>query len=182
MNRLISVSFAVVSVLSVAPYAVDAQNPTPKKGALPRSNQVFVKIILPSDPATRDKERPVVEFWIAEQLNKRGQSKFTAATGWVPLVGKWDETTPMWDGELDGKQYNCTVSGSIPDRADGRIKVLLDGWAPFYVKVTISLVDEPGSREVASVEHAKTEQGMPYVAVLIGPPPEKLAAPTEPKK
>jgi hypothetical protein len=74
------------------------------------------------------------------------------------------------------------VAGDIAERADGRIKVLLDGWAPFYVKVTVSLTDEPGSRAIAAVEEAKTEQGMPYVAVLIGPPPEKPAAPTDHKK
>ncbi len=86
MARLFLASIAVVSALAVVPYAVKAQKPTQKKGALPESNQVYVKIILPTDPAVRDKDRPVVESWIAERLKKRGQSKFTAATGWVPLV------------------------------------------------------------------------------------------------
>ena len=181
MTRLFLASIAVASALAVVPYAADAQKATPKKGALPKFNQVYVKIILP-DPATRDKDRPVVESWIAEQLKKRGQSKFTAATGWVPLAGKWDEATSVWNGRLDNKQCNCPVAGDIPERADGRIKVLLYGWAPFYVGVTVSLKDEPGSREIAAVEQAKTEQGLPYVAVLIGPPPEKLAAPTDHKK
>ena len=182
MTRLFLASIAVVSALAVVPYAVKAQKPTPKKGALPKSNQVYVKIILPTDPATRDKDRPVVESWIAEQLKKRGQSKFTAATAWVPLAGKGDESTPVWDGRLDNKQCNCPVAGDIPERANGRIKVLLDGWAPDYGRVTVSLTDEPGSREIAAVEQAKTEQGLPYVAVLIGPPPEKPAAPTDHKK
>ena len=182
MTRLFLASIAVVSALAVVPYAVDAQKATPKKGALPKSNQVYVKIILPTDPATRDKDQPVVESWIAEQLKKRGQSKFTAATGWVPLAGKWDEATSVWDGRLDNKQCNCLVFGDIPERADGRIKVLLEGWAPFPAGVTVSLKDEPGSREIAAVEEAKTEQGLPYVAVLIGPPPEKPAAPTDYKK
>ena len=88
MTRLFLASIAVVSALAVVPYAGEAQKPTPKKGALPKSNQVYVKIILPTDPATRDKDRPVVESWIAEQLKKRGQSKFTAATAWVPLAVK----------------------------------------------------------------------------------------------
>ena len=182
MKRLFLSSIAVVSALAVVPYAVEAQKPTPKKGALPKSNQVYVKIILPTDPATRAKDRPVVESWIAEQLKKRGQSKFTAATGWVPLAGKWDEATSVWNGRLDNKQCNCPVAGDIPERADGRIKVLLYGWAPFYVGVTVSLKDEPGSREIAAVKKIKTEQGLPYVAVLIGPPPEKPAAPTDDKK
>jgi hypothetical protein len=64
------------------------------------------------------------------------------------------------------------VAGDIAERADGRIKVRLDGWGPDPVGVTVSLKDEPGSREIAAVEEAKTEQGLPYVAVLIGPPPE----------
>ena len=177
MTRLFLASIAVACALAVVPYAVDAQKATPKKGALPKSNQVYVKIILPTDPATRDKDQPVVESWIAEQLKKRGQSKFTAATGWVPLAGKWDEATSVWDGRLDNKQRNCPVFGDIPERADGRIKVLLEGWAPFGARVTVSLTDEPGNRAIAAVEQAKTEQGLPHVAVLIGPPPEKSAAP-----
>ena len=178
MTRLILASIAVVSALAVVPYAVKAQEPTPKKGALPKSNQVYVKIILPTDPATRDKDRPVVESWIAEQLKKRGQSKFTAATAWVPLDYKWDQATQVWYA----KGWGCPVNGDIPERADGRIKVLLNGWAPFAAGVTVSLKDEPGSREIAAVEEFKMEQGMPYVAVLIGPPPEQPAAPTDHKK
>ncbi len=182
MTRLFLASIAVGSALAVVPDNVKAQKPTPKKGALSKSNQVYVKIILPTDPATRDKGRPVVEAWITEQLKKRGQPKYTAATAWVPLARKWDESTPVWDGRLDNKQCNCPVFGDIPERADGRIKVLLNGWGPCLVEVTVSLRDEPGSRAIAAVDQARTEQGLPYVAVLIGPPPEKPAAPTDHKK
>ena len=182
MTRLFLASIAIVSALAVVPYAVKAQKPTPKKGALPKSNQVYVKIILPTDPANRDKDRPVVESWIAEQLKKRGQSKFTAATAWVPLDVKGEEATTVWYGRLDDKQWGCPVRGRIAERADGRIKVRLDGWGPDPVGVTVSLKDEPGSRAIAAVERIKTEQGLPYVAVLIGPPPEKPAAPTDQKK
>ena len=182
MTRLFLASIAVVSALAGVPYAVEAQKPTPKKGALAKSNQVYVKIILPIDPATRGKDQPVVESWIAEQIKKRGQSKFTAATGWVPLDVKGEEATSVWDGRLDEKHCNCPVFADIPQRADGRIKILLKGWSPGYAEVTVLLTDEPGSREIAAVEQAKTEQGLPYVAVLIGPPPEKLAAPTDHKK
>jgi hypothetical protein len=84
MTRLFLASIAAVGALAVVPYAVDGQKSTPKKDALPKSNQVYVKIILPIDPATRGKDQPVVESWIAEQIKKRGQSKFTAATAWVP--------------------------------------------------------------------------------------------------
>jgi hypothetical protein len=182
MTRLFLASIAVVSALAVVPHAVKAQNATPQKGALPKSNQVYVKIIWPTDPATRDKDRPVVESWIADQLKKRGQSKFTAATAWVPLDVKGEEATRVWNATLDGKEWGCPVSGHIAERADGRIKVLLRGWDPGGSSVTVSLKDEPGSREIAAVEETRREAGLPHVAVLIGPPPEKPAAPTDHKK
>ena len=182
MARLFLASIAVVSALAVVPHAVEAQKPTPKKGALPKSNQVYVKIIWPTASATDDKDRPVVESWIAEQLKKRGQAKFTAVTAWVPLAVKGEESTPVWDGNLGDTNPICPVSGQIVERADGRIKVRLWGWHPGGAEVIVSLTDEPGSREIAAVEEVKTEQGLPYVAVLIGPPPEKLAAPTEEKE
>ena len=193
MTRLFLASIAVVGALAaVVPYAGEAQKPTPKKGALPKSNQVYVKLILPGDPATRDKDRPVVESWSAEELKKRGQSKFTAVTAWVPLDDawvpfndkgkKWWEYTDVWDGRLGDTEWACPVAAKITERADGRIKVLLRGWGPGGDKVTVSLTDEPGSRAIAAVERVKTEQGLPYVVVLIGPPPEKPAAPTDDKK
>lgn len=185
MTRLFLVSIAVVSVLAVIPYAVSAQKETPKTVAAPKSNQVYVKIILPTDPANHDKDRPVVESWIAEDLKKRGQAKFTAATEWVPIVvtgEKFEFPTDVWSGGLAGKALCCPVSGEIAERANGRIKVLLNGWSPSGARVSVSLVDEPGSREIAAVEQAKTEQGLPYVAVLIGPPPARPAAPTGPSK
>lgn len=176
MTRLFLASIAVVNALAVVSYAVKAQD-TPKKGALPESNQVYVKIIWPTDPATRDKDRPVVESWIAEQLKKRGQSKFTAATAWVPVADKGEKSTHV--STLDW--WGCPVAGQITERADGRIKVRLLGWHPGGAEVIVSLTDEPGSREIAAVEEVKTKQGLPYVAVLIGPPPEKPAAPTDHK-
>ena len=181
MTRLSLASIAVVSALAVVPSAVKAQEPTPKKAAQPKSNQVYVKIIMPTDPADRDKDRPVVESWIAEDLKKLGQAKFTAVTGWVPLDLSPFEATSVWNGSLGDKSY-CPVGADIPERAEGRIKVLLIGWSPGGADVTVSLTDEPGSRAIAPVERAKTEHGQPYVAVLIGPPPEKTAAPTDHKK
>ena len=186
MTRVFLASIAIVSVLAVAPCGMKAQQATSKKGALPKSNQVYVKIIWPTEPANRNKDRPIVESWIAEQLKKSGQTKFTAATAWVPLTDKeeyrGERFTRVWDADLDGQGCGCPVSGQIVERADGRIKVRLDGWSPAYCEVTVSLTDEPGSREIAAVERIKTEQGLPYVAVLIGPPPEKPAAPTDLKK
>ena len=182
MTRFFLALIAVVSALAVVPYAGETQKPTPKKDPLPQSNQVYVKIIWPTDPAARDKDLTVVESRIAEDLKKLGQAKFTAATAWVPLVEKRLESTEVWDGNLNAKSWGCPVDGEIVERADGSIKVRLRGWSPGYAEVTVSLKDEPGSREIAAVEERKTEQGMPYVAVLIGPPPEKPAAPTDLKK
>src|SRR5262245_33569675 len=130
MTRLFLASIAVTSALAVVPYAVEAQKETLKKGALPKSNQVYVKIILPTDSAARDKDRPVVESWIAEQLKKRGQAKFTAANAWVPLAVKGEESTWVGEGDQDDKQWECPVVAQITERADGRIKVHLEGWGP----------------------------------------------------
>jgi hypothetical protein len=174
------ISIILVSLLAMVHHIVEAQ--APKEDTLPKSNRVYVKIIWPSDPATRDKDQPIVESWIAEQLMKRAQTKFTAATAWVPLADKAEESTPVWNATLDGRACGCPVAGQIARRADGRIEVRLDGWRPVYTPVTVSLTDEPGGRAIAAVEKAKTEQGLPYVAVLIGPPPEKPAAPTDNKK
>ena len=181
MTRLFLALIAIGSALAVVPFAVKAQKATPEQGALPKSNQVYVKVILPTDAAARDKDRPVVESWIAEQVKKRGQSKFTAATAWVPLAVKGKESKMVWNGWLNDEPWG-TVAGKIAERADGRIKVLLHGFGPCRGKVTVSLTDEPGSRAIAAVERIKMEQGKPYVAVLIGPPPEKTAAPTDDKK
>jgi hypothetical protein len=181
MIRLFLASIAVVSALAMVPKAVEAQKETPKKGALPKFNQVYVKIILPIDPATRGKDQPVVESWIAEELKKRGLSKFAAATAWVPLSLERQEATMVWNATLDREGY-CPVGAQISERADGRIKVLVDGWAPKPgVGVTVSLTDEPGSRAIEAVEQAKTEQGLPFLAVLIGPPLEPAAS-TDDKK
>ena len=174
----------IVGTLALVPCAMKAQEPTPKKAAQPKSNQVYVKIIMPTDPADRDKDRPVVESWIAEDLKKLGQAKFTAVTGWVLLDPSPFEATDVWDGVL-GNRSHCPVGADIPERAEGRIKVLLVGWLPGGARVTASLTDDPGSRAIAAVELSmnqyKDQKGMPYVAVLIGPPPEN-PAPTDRKK
>jgi hypothetical protein len=170
----------IVSTLTLLPYAVKAEESTPKEAAQPQSNQVYVKIIMPTDPADRDQDRPVVESWIAEDLKKLGQPKFTAVTEWVPLDLSDHAATSVWHGKL-GDQHFCPVGADIPERAEGRIKVFLSGWSPGGAFATALLTDEPGSRAIAAVEELKTDQGMPYVAVLIGLPPE-TAAPTGRKK
>lgn len=171
----------IVSALILVPCAAKAEEPTPKKAAQPRPNQVYVKLIMPADPADRDQDRPVVESWIAEDLKKRGQAKFTAVTEWVPLDLSPFESTHVWGGEKRDELY-CPVGADIRDRSEGQIKVFLIGWSPGGANVTVSLTDEPGSRVIAAVEEYKSDQGMPYVAVFIGPPPEKPAAPTDRKR
>jgi hypothetical protein len=162
MTRRFLASIAVVGVLAVFPDAVIAQQETPKKVAAPLANQVYVKI--------------VVESWIAEDLKKRGQVKFMAVTEWVPLDLSPFEGTNLWYGGKVGNTHYCPVGADIPDRAKGRIKVYAIGWSPGPVDVTASLVDEPGSREIAVVERMKTDQGQPYIAVLIGPPAQRSRA------
>jgi len=169
-------------ILATVACGVKAQEPTPQNANQPKPNPVYVKIIMPTDPMDRDQDRPVVESWIAEDLQKRGQARFTAVTGWVPLeLGPWD-ATDVWDGGKLGGTLYCGVGADIPDRAKGRIQVVLIGWTPGGADATVSLADEPGSRAIAAVERAKTEQGMPYVAVLIVPPPEEPAAAAGRKK
>ncbi len=168
--RLFMASITIASALAVVPFVVNAEAPVANKETPPHYNQVYVKIILPADPASGKTNRPVVESWIAEKLKKQGQSKFTAATEWVPLPVKVHWSDSVWDGKLGDKTWACSVNGQIAKRADGRVEVLLDGWGPIVVSVTVSLTDEPGSREIGAVEQYKTDQGMPYVAVLISPP------------
>lgn len=117
----------IVSTVTLVPYAVKAQEPIPKKAAQQEFNQVYVKIILPGDSADRDKHRPLVESWIAGELEKRGQRHFTAATEWVSLDLSPFEATSVWDGKRDGKQCHCPVFADIPDRAKGRIEILIEG-------------------------------------------------------
>jgi hypothetical protein len=94
MTRLFLASIAVVSALAVVPCTGEAQKSTPKKGDLPESNQVYVKLILPNDPATRDKDRPVVESWIAARVNG-------AVTGCgVGFIKGFPQATKVWSQAL----------------------------------------------------------------------------------
>ncbi len=168
-------SALIVATLLLISHAANAEEPAARSAAQPNSNQVYVKLIMPTAPADRDEDRPLVESWIAEELKKRGQAEFTAVTGWVSLDISPLAATHVWDGKLEGKHY-CPVGADIPERAEGRIEVHLSGWSPGGAFVTISLSDEPGSRAIAAVEDHPTEQGTPYVAVFIAPPLENPAA------
>jgi hypothetical protein len=173
---------SIVGTLVLVPCAVKAEEPTPKNVAQPEFNRVYVKLVMPTAPADGDRDRPAIESWIAEELEKRGQAEFTAVTGWVSLDPGPFEATHVWDGGKLGDVLHCGVGADIPERAKGRIKVHLVGWHPGGAFLTVSLRDEPGRRAIAAVEEMQTEHGMPYVAVLIGPPPGKPAAPTERKR
>lgn len=172
----------IASTLILIPCALTAQEATPRKAVQPRANQVYVKIIMPTGPADREMDQPVVESWIADDLKKLGQAKFSAVTDWVPLDLSPFEATDVWVGGKLGNTLYCPVGADIPDRAMSRIKVFLIGWHPGGADVTVTLQDEPGSRAIAAVEKSKTEQGTPYVAVLIGPPQEEPAAPANRRK
>ena len=172
----------IVSTVTLVPYAVHAQEATANKVAQTKSNEVYVKILMPTAPVNRDKDRTAVESWIAEDLKKRGQAKFFAVTQWVRLDLTPFEATDVWDGNLGDKQSYCPVFTDIPERANGRIKVILRGWGPGGTDVTASMADEPGSRAIVAVKEHKTENGMPFVAVFIGPPLDKHTAQTDIKK
>ena len=162
----------IVCTLVLVHYSVNAQNSAPKKVAQSRSNQVYVKILLPTADAARDKNRPVVESWIAKEIGKPVAAKYNAVTPWVPIVDTGDpieDPTLVWEG-------GCLVHAEITERKGGRIKLLLDGWLPFSTEMTVLLADEPGSRAIAAAEKARGKQGAPYVAVLVCPPPGRTAA------
>ena len=159
----------IVGTLTLVPYAVNAQEPTKKKAAQPESNQVYVKIIVPTALAAHNKDSPVVESWIAERIKKRSESKYAAGSAWVVLVEtgeEFEDPTLVWEG-------GCRVHAEIVERKNGGLKVFLDGWSPFAAGVTVSLADEPGSRKIVAAKKAETKHGVPYVAVLICPPPDK---------
>ena len=171
----------IVSILFLVPSASNAMEPTPKNDDQPRLNQVYIKVIMPADPADSDKDRLIVESWIAADLKKRGQATFTAVTGWVPLDLSPLASTNVWDGILGNQSY-CPVGADI-ERAKGNIvKINLSGWSPGGAFLNVPIKDEAGSRAIAAVKDLKSEQGMPYVAVLIVPPLETPATPTHRKK
>jgi len=185
-------SFALLLVLyTLTTFASElpAQNPTPASIARQRFNQVFVKVIMPVTARTPKQDGPVVESWVAEQLKELGESEYFAVTDWVPvcdgLLADDEVDNRVWSGQLVGKKSGnfCPVGGDLPERKDGRVLVLVDGWTPGGSGAKITLPDEPGSRAVCPVrllvgkegKRTKIEEGLPYVAVIIAPPPQPSA-------
>lgn len=175
----------VVAVTAKLP----AQFPAAASIARQRLNQVFVKVIVPVTPNTPMQDGPVVESWIAEELKQLGETPFFAVTGWVPvcdgLLADDILTNDVWDGCLVGKYRYCPVRGDIPERENGRLQVILRGWTPGGEEANIGLPDEPGSRAVGGVRlgigkegnRSKSEEGLPYVAVMIAPPQQAGVTP-----
>lgn len=139
--------------------------------ALGKVHPVYVKIIWPVDPADPlvNKKGPIVESWIAKSIKDRPQVSYRAVTAWVPLVELPCEPTDVWDGKVDDTEQVCAVVADIVERKEGKITIVLRGWGPGGGRVAVTLDDEPGSREVAPVTDAKTELGIPHVAIMIGP-------------
>lgn len=171
MKRCVIALACFFFLFAVPSSPVRSKDPAPEKKAF-RKAAVYVKILWPVDPKVVDNDQPVIEGWIRKQLKKGGKSSFTAATSWVRLVDKSDECTTVWDGNLGKKSCACPVDAEIIVREHGQVKILLKGWGPTRNEVVVTLKDESGSRKVAAVTQTKTDWGVPYVSILIGPPIE----------
>ena len=177
MNRKSAICLLVVTILGGLGTPSGAQEPTPESVKRSQFNQVFVKLILPVTERIPKQKGAAVETWIAKHLEKEGLSEYVAVTEWVPVCDGLlaDETidNDVWNGDIESKYTFCPVGGDIPVRGEGRLEVLLVGWGPGGASVTVSMKDEPGNRAVAAVEELRFSEDMPYVAVIIGPPPAK---------
>ncbi|MBL8808896.1 MAG: hypothetical protein JNM43_01865 [Planctomycetaceae bacterium] len=185
--------FALLLILN-AVTASELLAQTPTRGAIARQqfNQVFVKVIVPVTERTPKQDGPVVESWVSKQLKEAGQSEYFAVTNWVPvcdgLLADDDVNNDIWNGKLFGRRTGnfCPVGGDLPERKDGRVVVLANGWDPGGGhEARVELLDEPGTRTVEPVlpsnarkDRTRTEGVKPiaYVAILIGPPPSASIA------
>ena len=186
--KMKSLNFAcllVLNILAAIAAELPAQAPTPESTTRRGFNQVFVKVIVPVTSRTPKQDGPVVESWVAEQLKQLGESEFFAVTDWVPVCDTLledDVDNRVWDGSLGGQSSFCLVGGDIPERKNGRLLVSVAGWTPAGGEANITLSDEPGSRAVGPVrllvgkegKRVKIEEGLPYVAVIIAPPPQAV--------
>ena len=174
MTRFLLVATILSYTLTLIALAEDVpENPSSAEPAHANLNPVYVKILWPVDPAAPvlEGDRPVIESWIAKSIDEgRRQATFRAVTAWVPLVEDPFETTRLWDGRLDGVNHACIVGADMTERKDGKIKITFRGWNPGGVEATVTIKDEPGSREVAPITQNKTEHGVPHVAIFIGVP------------
>jgi hypothetical protein len=167
---LLAVTVWSYVITPIALFADDPENRASAPHASAKSAPVYVKILLPNDPAPRvvEKDSTVVEAWITKSIENRNKANFTAVTTWVPLVEGPHEATELWEGKLDGGNSACHVVADVLERKDGLIKINFRGWTPFGAEATVTLQDEPGSREVVPVNQAKTKHGVPHIAIFIG--------------
>ena len=193
MSRSSFIYLLVFNMVAAIAADLPAQAPELEATTRQQFNQVFVKVIVPVTSRTPKQNGPAVESWVAEQLKQLGESEYFAVTDWVPVCDGLLEDdivdNQVWDGRLAGKHPYCDVGGDIPQRKDGRVVVSVGGWTPIGGRARISMPDEPGSRAVSPVrmgvgevgegtkigERTKLEEGLPYVAVIIVPPPQKGA-------
>ncbi|MDV6029487.1 MAG: hypothetical protein F9B45_05145 [Phycisphaera sp. RhM] len=180
MMRPNCVCLLVLNMVAAIATELPAQVPTPELSARDQFNQVFVKVIVPITPHTPKQYGPVVESWVAEQLKQLGESEYFAVTDWVPVCdGLLADDRVDNRVRLNGKLPFCPVGGDIAERENGRLLVRVGGFTPGGGEANITLPDEPGSRAVGSVrllvgkegKRMKIEEGLPYVAVIIAPPP-----------
>jgi hypothetical protein len=180
MMRPNCVCLLVFNMVAAILVDLPTQAPTPESSSCERFNQVFVKVIVPVTPHTPKQDGFVVESWVAEQLKQLGESEYFAVTDWVPVCDRL-LADDIVDNRvrLNGKLPYCPVHGDIPERESGRLLVRVAGWTPVGGEANIALPDEPGSRAVGPVRllfgkegrRIKIEEGLPYVAVIIAPPP-----------
>ena len=188
------VCLLIVTVVSAITADLPAHDPTPESDTQRQLNQVFVKVIVPVTSRTPKQDGPAVESWVAERLKQQVESEFFAVTNWVPVCDALLEDdivdNEVWDGILASNHAFCSVDGDIPEREHGRVLVSVGGWTPAGGAARIKLQDEPGSRGVCPVrlnvgnegKRTKIEEGLPYVAVIIAPPPvERIISRSEAK-
>ena len=84
MRGLIFVGLLLLSMLSTVAVEASAQDPQPEPTTRQQFNQVFVKLIVPATSRNPKQNDPVVEAWIAGELNKLGEKEYYALTDWVP--------------------------------------------------------------------------------------------------
>ena len=168
---LLAVAILSCAITSIALSTDVPENSSAAKPAPANLNPVYVKFILPVDPANAVivGDQPVVESWIVKSIDENPrQANFRAVSGWVRLDEDPFETTELWNGGLKGVVTTCPFHADITERKDGWIKIDVSGGLDGD-RITVALPDEPGSREVAPMTQAQTKHGMPHVAILIGP-------------
>jgi hypothetical protein len=174
MTRFVLAATILSCALTSMALSADAPEiPSSLKPASVNLSPVYVKMLLPDDPAAPvvEGDSTVIESWIIKGIDEeQRQANFKAVTGWVRLVNEPFEGTPVWPGgTLDGVGL-CSVDADIFERKDGRIKIEFHGWTPVGPMTQVTLQDEPGSRVVVPVTQAKMKHGVPHIAVFISVP------------